>query len=69
MGKRLPEIITEDELVKLVKAAKNQRHKDAIAIAFYEGLRISELVGLGREVSKCCKEPVIKEMVDRDDNE
>ncbi len=47
--KRLPTTISEEELVKVLKATKLEHHKVAFAILFYQGFRISELVKLQQE--------------------
>jgi integrase len=46
---KLPEIITEEELIKLNKATKKKTHKLAFALGFYECMRISEIVNLKPE--------------------
>ena len=43
---KLPEIISEEELRKILKITKNQRHKFAFALGFYECLRVSEVACL-----------------------
>ena len=48
MAEKLPEIITEEELIKILNATKNQRHRLGFALGFYECLRISEV---------CCLRP------------
>ena len=49
MAQKLPEIITEEELLKLTKPIKNQKHKLAILLGFYECLRVSEVACLKPE--------------------
>ena len=46
MGLKLPEVITEEELIKILEATKNQKHKLAFSLGFYECMRISEIVNL-----------------------
>lgn len=46
MARKLPEIITEEELIKLIDVAKKNHHKLAFALGFYECLRVSEIVNL-----------------------
>jgi integrase len=46
---KLPEIITEEELIKILEATKKQHHKFAFALGFYEAMRISEIVNLKLE--------------------
>lgn len=45
---KLPETITEEELVKLLAAVK-PHHKIAFALGFYEAMRISEIIKLKPE--------------------
>lgn len=44
--RKIPETISEEELVKLVAACKKAHHKLAFALGFYEALRVSEVVKL-----------------------
>jgi integrase/recombinase XerD len=46
MAIKLPEVITEEELIKIVDATKNKQHKLAFMLGFYECMRISEIVAL-----------------------
>jgi integrase/recombinase XerD len=46
---KLPEIITEEELIRVLKATPNPKHKLAYALGFYECMRISEIVNLKPE--------------------
>lgn len=46
---KLPEIITEKELIAILKATKRTHHRFAFALGFYECLRISEVVKLQPE--------------------
>jgi len=48
MAQKLPEVITEEEIIKVLDATKNQKHKLGFALGFYECLRISEV---------CCLRP------------
>lgn len=48
-GLRLPEIITEEELIKILEVTKKPHHKLAFALGFYECLRVSEVVKLKLE--------------------
>jgi integrase/recombinase XerD len=47
--RKLPEIITEEELIKLITATKKKQHKLAFALGFYEAMRISEIIKLKPE--------------------
>ena len=44
----LPQTITEEELIKVMKSSKT-RHKIAYALGFYECMRISEIIKLQKE--------------------
>ena len=45
-GRILPNPITEEELNLILKATKMKHHKSAFALAFYQCLRVSEVVNL-----------------------
>jgi len=45
-NQKLPEVLTEKEFQKILKATKNNKHKMAFAPGFYECLRISEVACL-----------------------
>lgn len=47
--RRLPDTITEKELKELLKETIDKNHKIAFALAFYNCLRISEVVNLKKE--------------------
>ena len=51
MGKKLPETITEEELIKIIKSMpdktiKHKKKKLAFMLGFYQAMRISEVVNL-----------------------
>lgn len=46
MAKKLPETISEDEFAEIIKATKQEHHKLAFLLGFYQGMRISEVVNL-----------------------
>lgn len=46
---KLPEVITEEELIKILKATEKPHHKIAFALGFYECMRVSEVVKLKQE--------------------
>lgn len=46
MGLKLPKTITEEELLKVVKATKKSYHKTAFLLGFYQCLRVSEVTKL-----------------------
>ena len=58
--KRIPDILTEAELDKVLVNARHKHHRIAYIISFYNGLRISEIVGLGKQISKCCRADIKK---------
>ena len=60
MSKRI-EFISFEEFQKLYKAEKDKTMKLFILLAYGSGLRISEIIGLQKELSPCCKEEVIRE--------
>ena len=45
----LPQIITEEELIKIIEKTKKTHHKIAFALGFYCCMRISEVVNLKKE--------------------
>lgn len=47
--KRLPQIITEQEVLKLLKATTNLKHKTILAILYSAGIRMGELINLRKE--------------------
>ena len=44
--KKIPETITEDELIKILQATSKPHHKLAFALGFYQAMRVSEIVKL-----------------------
>lgn len=46
MGIKLPEVITEEELIKVLEKTKKPHHKLSFALGFYECMRVSEVVKL-----------------------
>lgn len=49
MARKIPETITEDELIKIVKATKKKKHRLAFMLGFYQAMRVGEVVGLQRK--------------------
>ena len=49
MGRKLPETLDEAELFKILKVTKQEHHKLAFALGFYQAMRISEIVNLKPE--------------------
>jgi integrase len=48
-GLKLPEVISEEELIKIVEATKKPHHKIAFSLGFYEAMRVSEITKLQEE--------------------
>lgn len=46
MTKKLPEVLTEDEVLKLFSMIYNPQHRLQVELLYYCGLRISEMVSL-----------------------
>jgi integrase len=53
--------ISFDEFRKVFKAEKDRKFKLAYLLAFGSGLRISEIIGLEKEISSCCKADITRE--------
>jgi len=49
MKRKLPNPITEEELIEVLKITKKPHHRTSFALAFYECLRVSEVVKLKQE--------------------
>lgn len=49
MGRKLPETITEKELLSIIQVTKKNNHKLAFLLGFYQCMRISEIVKLKPE--------------------
>ncbi len=49
MPLKIPETITEEEFLKLIKEVKKKHHKLAFMLGFYACMRISEIVNLKQE--------------------
>lgn len=47
--KKLPEIITEEELIKILKATNKKHHITAFILGFYQCMRVSEVIKLQKE--------------------
>lgn len=45
----LPEVIEEEDLIKILAATKKKHHKLAFALGFYQCMRVSEVVNLKPE--------------------
>jgi len=49
MTSKLPDVLTEEEISKIVKKAKNIKDKLALMLGFYQAMRVSEVVALQPE--------------------
>ena len=49
MGLKLPEVLTEEDLIKVVTKTNRPYHKLAFSLGLYECMRISEVVKLQPE--------------------
>ena len=49
MMEKLPEIITEQELIKILKATNKKHHQCAFILGFYQCMRVSEVINLQEE--------------------
>ncbi len=47
--KRLPDILSQDEILRIFSAVKNTKHKVMLMLTYASGLRVSELVNLRLE--------------------
>ncbi|NPA38110.1 MAG: tyrosine-type recombinase/integrase [Chlorobi bacterium] len=45
-SKKLPEVLSEEEIIKLISVIKNLKHKTIITLLYSSGLRIGELLNL-----------------------
>ena len=46
MTRKIPEVITEQEFIKIVKATRKKHHKAAFILGYYACMRVSEVVKL-----------------------
>lgn len=60
MAKKLVEYLEPDEFTKILKAEKKREYKLCYLFGFMCGLRISEIVGLKKEMSNCCNDFILK---------
>jgi integrase/recombinase XerD len=49
MARKIPETISEEELIKIVEGTEKVHHKLAFMLGFYQGMRVSEIVNLKPE--------------------
>ncbi len=55
MAKKLPVVINEDEFAKLIKNTIKDKHRISFLLGYGAGLRVSEVVGIRKKISNCCK--------------
>ncbi len=48
-GRKIPEVISEEDLIRILQQTDTPHHKLAYTIAFYQSLRVSEVVSLRKE--------------------
>ena len=46
MAELIPETITEEELIRILRATKQKHHRAAFILGFYAAMRVSEIVNL-----------------------
>ena len=49
MGRVIPDTISEEDLIKILKCTPRSNHRLAFMLGFYQGLRVSEVVNLARD--------------------
>jgi integrase/recombinase XerD len=49
MKRKIPEVITEEELIKILKATTNKKKRLAYMLGFYQCMRVSEVIKLTKE--------------------
>lgn len=49
MKRKIPETITEEELIRVLKQTKKNHHKLAILLGFYQAMRLGEVINLRTE--------------------
>lgn len=49
MGRKIPDTISEEELLKIIKVANKKAHKVAYMLGFYQCLRVSEICKLQKK--------------------
>ena len=58
--RKLPITISESEFLEGLKKVKDNKLKLAFMLGFYQCMRISEIVGLKKAISNCCRAEVDK---------
>lgn len=64
MGKKIPQVITQEEFEKIFEVEKDKQYKLAFLLGFEAGMRISEIVGLQNRDKSWKIEPLQKSQVD-----
>lgn len=49
MSLKIPDVITEEEIIKILRAVRKQHHKLAFVLGFFGAMRVSEIVKLQPE--------------------
>jgi len=49
MPKKIPETITEEDLIKILRATKKKHHRISFILGFYGCLRVAEVIDLKSE--------------------
>jgi len=49
MKRKIPETITEEEFIKIIKKVKKDSHRVAFLLGFYQAMRVSEVIKLNLE--------------------
>lgn len=57
------EFISFEEFKKIYKEEKNKQIKLALLLGFGSGLRISEIIGLKQEISRCCNAEIERKRI------
>jgi len=61
---KLIEYIEMEEFKKILKEEKDKRFKLAYCLGMGSGLRISEIIGLKKEISSCCNSDLIEKRIE-----
>ena len=48
-GRKIPKVISEEDLIRIANATTNLQHKFAFIVAFYQALRVGEVARLTKE--------------------
>ena len=58
---KIPEVITEEEFIRLIRKVRKPHHKIAFILGFYGAMRVSEIAGKKETISRCCKAKIREE--------